>query len=150
MISYKDGDILTSTADAIVIPVNCVGVMGAGLAKQFANKFPVGEEIYNSMCETKTIKMKSVAWGFTDFDVKRRVVFFPTKYHWSDKSNYDEIEASLRAMKWSVNVLPEIESIAIPKIGCGLGGLKWEKVHKLIVDILGPAEFDTIIYGQPV
>lgn len=150
MISYKSGDILLSTADAFVIPVNCVGVMGAGLAKQFADKFPIGREVYQSMCRDGAIKMGSVAWGFTDFETKRRVVLLPTKFHWRDTSRYDEIESSLKALKWSMNVMPDVKSIAIPKIGCGLGKLYWSVMHKIIVDVFENVEFDVIIYGRPV
>lgn len=145
---YVTGDILESDADAIVIPVNCIGVMGAGLAKQLADKYHHVFCLYADMCNEGHIKLGSVAWGI--ISVEQQVVFFPTKFHFVDKSEYIHIERSLWALRWSLNIMPWIKSIAIPKVGCGLGGLDWRLVRKLIEKVFGDYKMaEIIVYGEP-
>ena len=128
-------DIFQSKADYIVIPVNMVKVMGAGLAKQFKEKYPQGFENYKKMEFTKEVSVFPY-FGF---------IFFATKYHWRDNSDIELIENGLLQLKNDIenrfllsNHYPENNPliIAFPKIGCGLGNLDWNEVKPLIIKCL--------------
>ena len=117
-------NIFNSSCQTIVIPVNTVGVMGAGLAKEFANKFPDGLAKYKSLCSDKSIRLGNVT--FSDIGDKK-FCFFPTKGHWKDNSSYEDILTSLRYL-YKVYKNEGVKSIVFPRIGCGLGGLDWDIV----------------------
>lgn len=136
-------DILSSTADLILIPVNCIGVMGAGLAKQFAIKHPAGLAYYKRLCADKEIKLGKHGrwWANRDTltgDIVNKFLFFPTKHHYKDKSDLILIESGLLNLYWTLyrNQIPNTNSVAIPALGCGLGGLKYHHVHASILTIL--------------
>ena|SRR5690606_1843967 len=105
-----DSSIFKSEADCILIPVNKVGVMGAGIARQFKNKHPQGYKDYVAWCE----RGSPLPYLWENYG------FFPTKKHWKDKSHYQQIKQDL--LKFFA-LDDTIESIAIPPLGCGLGGL---------------------------
>lgn len=127
------GDVLKG--DGIVfIPVNMVGVMGAGLAKQFKDLYPEAFRLYRITCETKMIQDETVIIEdhFRDF------CMFPTKNHWRDKSDWSQIESRL---KQDLQFIGEMEDypfkvVSLPKIGCGLGGLDWNVVLLKLIPIL--------------
>lgn len=121
-------NIFDSGCDALVNPVNCVGVMGAGLAAQFKERYPDAYSIYRRDCFNKLVRLGEMHIVWTQ---GKHIIHFPTKYHWRDKSKLEDIEAGLEDL---TNRLPEsnITSIAVPALGCGLGGLKWGDVRPLI------------------
>lgn len=132
MIIYKKGDLLADSAEALVNAVNTVGVMGAGIARQFKKQFPDMFIEYERAChanEVKLGKMHIVQTETSDGD--KYIVNFPTLEHWTDQSELKHIEAGLKDL---VKVLQEkeIKSVAIPPLGCGVGGLLWEDVRQLI------------------
>ena len=125
-------NIFNSKADYIVIPVNMVKVMGAGLAKQFKEKYPQSFENYKSMNFTK----ENSVFPYFGF------IFFATKYHWKDNSDIKLIESGLQQLKKYkednfLSCFNNKTSIAFPKIGCGLGNLDWNEVKPLIIKYLG-------------
>lgn len=133
MIEYKTGNILDDPSDAIVIPVNCVGIMGAGLAKQAKLRWPKMYEEYREACREKLVRPGKV-WIW--LDGPKLVMCFPTKRHFNDPSRLGDIEIGIEAMhKWVSDVL-DLEddpgSIAVPPLGCGLGGLAWSDVKPLL------------------
>jgi len=135
MIEYKSGNILESKCQAIVIPTNIKGIQGAGLAKQARDKFPHWNKKYHHWCvqEKSAIGKLHV---YTTYP-SQYIIGFPTKKDWRFPSKLIYIEIGLDAL---VNLLDQgfIYSIAIPKLGCGLGGLNWEKeVKPLIKKYLG-------------
>lgn len=137
---FCKGDILQSEAQAIVNPVNCVGVMGAGLAKQFKEKHPGNYHAYSVACRRGDVEIGSMFCtthfiGYGDNRVERTVINFPTKLHWRDPSKLEYIEKGLEDLVDLVYTL-QIESIAIPPLGCGLGGLNKDDVLRLMLDIL--------------
>ena len=141
-IIYTDGDILTDKAEAIVIPVNTVGVPGAGLAKAWAKKDPVAAGIYKSLCEKGLIKVGEVTI------IKHgdnRWIMFPTKEHWKHPSRIEWIKSGLSDLRQNVNELG-LQSLAVPALGCGLGGLKWEHVKRLMEIYLLPLRIPINIY----
>jgi O-acetyl-ADP-ribose deacetylase (regulator of RNase III) len=133
MIEVRTGDILTADAEALVNPVNCVGVMGRGLALQFKTAFPDNFEAYAAACargEVATGRM--FTWARNGPGNPRYVINFPTKRHWRAKSRMADIEAGLVALRREIERLG-IASIAIPPLGAGLGGLDWSEVRSRIV-----------------
>jgi O-acetyl-ADP-ribose deacetylase (regulator of RNase III) len=127
-IIYTDGDILMDQAEAIVIPVNTVGVPGAGLAKSWAKKDPIARGIYESLCDKGLIKVGEVT---TIRSGDQRWIMFPTKIHWEQPSVLEWIERGLIDLERNIS---NFQSIAIPALGCGLGGLQWREV-KLLIEI---------------
>ena len=132
MILYKTGDLLAVEAEALVNPVNCVGAMGKGLALQFKNVYPMNFQAYLTACESGQIKPGHMhVFDSRATNNPRYIVNFPTKRHWRDSSRIGDIEAGLSDL---VRVVAEkrIQSIAMPALGCGLGGLDWNEVRPLI------------------
>lgn len=129
VLSTLMSDIFKSTAQALVNPVNCAGVMGKGLALQFREKFPYNFIVYRKACESGRLKPGIV---LPVKDGEKFIINFPTKRHWRDKSRMEDIESGL-ANLLTVLKFYEITSVAIPKIGCGLGGLDWADVKPLVV-----------------
>ncbi|HET6568938.1 MAG TPA: macro domain-containing protein, partial [Rhodothermales bacterium] len=135
MIELCRGDILKADEEALVNTVNCVGVMGKGIALQFRNKYPENYEAYADACKAKELKVGRMfvfdrgalipgAWP-------RYIINFPTKEHWRGKS---KLEYVLRGLDTLVDEVRRrgITSIAVPPLGCGNGGLKWREVRPAI------------------
>jgi O-acetyl-ADP-ribose deacetylase (regulator of RNase III) len=133
MIKYLTGNILDSTAQALVNTVNTVGVMGKGIALQFKNRFPNNYEVYKEACKNKELKIGELLISEEDslLSGKKLIINFPTKTHWRYSSEYEYIEKGLDAL---VNAIQKknIKSIAIPPLGSGNGGLDWTKVRAMI------------------
>lgn len=130
MIQTKQGHILKTDCEAIVNPVNCVGVCGAGLALAIVTKYPDCYEYYKEDCKTGILRIGSVTGSFVH---GKWIVNFPTKNHWKNVSRIEFIEVGLPKLVKFLEA-HDIWSVAIPKLGCGLGGLKWEEVKPLIVN----------------
>lgn len=132
MIEPKQGNLLEADAEALVNTVNCVGVMGKGVALQFKQAFPDNFHAYARACRAGEVRLGAmfiVDRGF--LDPPRYIVNFPTKRHWKGRSRIDDIRAGLVALVEDVQRLG-IESIAVPPLGCGNGGLDWTEVRPLI------------------
>lgn len=147
MINYLTGNILDSTAQALVNTVNTVGVMGKGIALQFKNQFPNNYKIYRETCDNNELKIGELLITEEEslLSGKKIIVNFPTKKHWRYPSEYEYIEKGLDAL---VNVIQEkkIESIAIPPLGSGNGGLDWSVVRELIESKLQGLDCKIFIY----
>lgn len=132
MIEYKTGNILKENVEALINTVNCVGIMGRGLALQFKKSFPDNFEAYERACENKEIKPGKMFIFNTDKKIgPRYIINFPTKRHWRGDSRIEDIESGLNALAQEVKDR-NISSIAMPPLGCGLGGLDWNTVKALI------------------
>lgn len=126
------GNLLEADAEAIVNTVNCVGFMGRGIAAQFKRKYPANFTAYAAACERKeVVPGRMLVFETRRLTNPRFIVNFPTKRHWRGKSRIEDIEAGLQALVADVKRLG-IKSIAIPPLGCGLGGLDWSEVSPLI------------------
>jgi O-acetyl-ADP-ribose deacetylase (regulator of RNase III) len=145
MILETTGDILTADVEALVNPVNTVGVMGAGLACQVKHTFPDVFRAYAAACQRDELRTGIVIAHPTGTN-PRYVVSFPTKQHWRDPSKLEWIEQGLIGLRETIDDLG-IRSIAIPPLGCGLGGLDWPDVRGLIVERLGDLDVDVVLYG---
>ncbi len=132
MIHPTRGDILKQEADALVNTVNCMGVMGRGIALQFRRAFEDNYEAYRKAAKANEIRPGRVfVFERSALDRPRWIINFPTKRHWKGKSRIEDIESGLVDL---VRVIRDksIRSIAIPPLGCGLGGLNWSEVRPLI------------------
>lgn len=142
MIIFKRGDIFASTAQAIVNPVNCVGIMGAGLAKECKKRYPMNFIHYEKMCKSKLLQIGKC---LTVLENNKLIVNFPTKEHWRNPSKYEYIESGLQALIKHV-VHYQIKSIAIPALGCGLGGLEFDVVKQLIQTTVSKLDLEVELY----
>lgn len=128
------GNILTSSAQTLVCPVNTVGVMGNGLALYFKLKFPEMFEAYRYACAANHFKRKGVF--VYDVSPEKKILCFPTKRHWRYNSRIEWIDRGLEVIAEQYQDYG-ITSLAIPPIGCGKGKLEWEQVYNLIKIHLG-------------
>ena len=148
MIIYKHGNLLEDDAQVLVNPVNCVGIMGKGLAAQFKREYPNNFKAYKKACEAQEIKIGTIfvhdeggVWG------EKYIFNFPTKKHWRNKSQLKDIAIGLKDFAIKLREY-NIRSVAIPQLGCGLGGLAWESVSSLIEKELAHVKnVDVRIYG---
>jgi O-acetyl-ADP-ribose deacetylase (regulator of RNase III) len=133
MIELVKGDLLAAKTDALVNAVNTVGVMGKGIALQFRQRFPAMSAAYELACRTGEVRIGRVYVFDRGERVEpaRWIINFPTKRHWREPSRQADVEAGLVDLIGTVQRL-KVRSIAIPPLGCGLGGLLWEDVHPRI------------------
>lgn len=134
MFVYKSGDILKSSAQNIVNPVNTHGRSGKGLALHIKKAYPLVDREFSYVCQSGEFEIGSILRLPTPDN--RYILFFPTKEDWKHPSKYEYIHAGLETLRFICQTLPENSSVAIPKLGCGLGGLDWLKVHGLILQYL--------------
>lgn len=142
MITFETGDILSSSAQCLVNTVNCEGFMGKGIAYQFKEKFPENNKYYVSACKAGKFSVGNILF-FTEND--KIIANFPTKNKWREKSQYSYIEDGLNSLVQGIET-KNISSIAIPPLGCGNGGLDWNRVKAMITDIFQNISVDVIIY----
>lgn len=132
MIEPASGNIFKDEAEALVNTVNCVGVMGKGIALQFKKAFPDNFKAYEAACRRNEVQPgRMFVYQIGDMFNPRYIVNFPTKRHWRSKSRYEDIESGLQALVWEIQER-QIRSIAIPPLGSGLGGLQWARVKGMI------------------
>lgn len=117
-VTILDGDIFQDDAIYIANPVNCQGVSGAGLANEFARRYPKAQAEYEGYCRDGFL---APGWPLRI----GRIWYFPTKDDWRLHSRLEWIQSGLRVI---ADTLGEHDSIAIPALGCGLGGLPWDAV----------------------
>ena len=130
-VTYADRSIFEIDAEAIVNPVNCVGVSGAGLARQFARRYPENDRLYRqACCEGRVTPGRGIITK-TGLDSPRHIVNFPTKRHWRDESRLSDISLGLRNLRREL-LRRGIRSVALPALGAGLGGLDWRDVREVI------------------
>lgn len=147
MIEFKTGDILKADAEALVNTVNCVGIMGRGIALQFKNEFPENFKAYAAACAREEVQPGKMFVFETRMLMNPKfIINFPTKRHWKGKSRMEDIDSGLKAL---VEVIRNfsIRSIAIPPLGSGLGGLDWTDVRPRIEAALrGVNDLNVIIF----
>lgn len=149
MIKYIKGDIFVSDAEAIVNPVNINGIMGKGLALSFKIEYPENYKAYVKACKNKQIDIgKLFVFKDSNHFGEKIIINFPTKKDWYKPSKYEYIDKGLDDL---INVIKKynIKSIAIPPLGCGLGGLDWNIVKSKIENKLSDINIDVYLY-EPI
>ena len=142
MMKFIQGDIFESKAQTLVATVNCVGIMGKGLAKEFKERFPEMFKEYARACKKGELR-QGVLLVYNELN--KKILCFPTKDNWKGPSKYEFIEAGLKTLcehykEWGIT------SIAIPPLGSGLGGLDWKKVRELIIGHLQGLPIEVEVY----
>lgn len=147
MLEFTTGDLLKSQAEAIVNTVNCVGVMGRGIALQFKKTYPENFEAYAAACKRNEVQPGKMFLFETGVLVgPRYIINFPTKRHWRGHSRIEDIEAGLTALVEVIRAR-NITSVAVPPLGAGLGGLDWADVRPLIEKAMLPlSQVKVLIY----
>ena len=146
MLQYTTGNLLNSDAQALVNTVNTMGVMGKGIALQFKEAFPENYRQYRAACKKGVLKPgQLLIVEDQDLMGPRTIINFPTKTQWWLKSQYPYIKDGLTVLAREI-ASRNIKSIAIPPLGCGNGGLKWEKVKAMIEQQLGELDAEVYVY----
>lgn len=131
MLTYVNQSIFDLDVETLVNPVNCVGVMGKGLALEFKKKYYDNFLAYQEACKNKQIDIgkcyvhQMLCWGNPKY-----IINFPTKYHWKEDSDFDNIVLGVENLIEIINEY-NVNSIALPALGCGLGKLNWIDVKHL-------------------
>lgn len=132
MIRFKSGNILSEDAEALVNTVNCVGVMGRGIALQFKKAYPDNFNAYASACRRREIVPgRMFLYETRSLANPRYIINFPTKRHWRANSRIEDIDAGLTDLVRLIR-MHDIRSIALPPLGSGLGRLPWASVRQLM------------------
>ena len=132
MITFTSGDVTRADAEALVNTVNCVGVMGRGIALQFKRQYPDNFRAYAAACDRGDVEPGRVfVFETGQLTNPRYIINVPTKRHWRGKSRVEDIESGLESLAEAISTR-HIRSVAIPPLGCGLGGLDWDEVRPRI------------------
>jgi O-acetyl-ADP-ribose deacetylase (regulator of RNase III) len=153
VIRELSGDLLASKARVLVNPVNCLGVSGAGLANAFAAKFPGNQAAYRKAARLGGVRLGRVLWFWHyDQDEYPRGVWianFPTKGDWKAASQVEWIVAGLDDLRREIEDR-ELSSVAVPALGCGLGGLAWEQVRSVLYAAFDGMPFLEVEIYRPI
>lgn len=144
MITVTEGDIFESKCQTLVNPVNCVGVMGAGLALAFKKRFPAMFLDYQDRCKRHQVQLGEPY--LYRHGSGTGILCFPTKGHWKDPSYLGDIQNGLDGLNSMLWYHADIRSIAMPALGCGLGGLSWNDVGPVILRTLKHVTIPVEIY----
>lgn len=149
MIELTQGDILKADVEAIVNTVNCVGVMGRGIALQFKKAWPDNFKAYAAACDNQQVQPgRMFVFETGQLANPRYIINFPTKRHWRGASRMEDIEAGLQALVATIRE-NNIQAIAIPPLGSGLGGLDWNQVKPKIEQAMSAIPDVRVLIYQP-
>ena len=146
MLELGAGDLLQADVEALVNAVNLQGVMGKGIALQFKKAFPGNFEAYRSACKRRQLQLGRMFVHPLGMLAPKFIINFPTKDHWRSKSRIEDIDLGLKDLAQQVMRLG-IRSIAVPPLGCGLGGLEWAEVKPLIERHLGELDIRVVVFA---
>ena len=151
MIEFTTGDIHEADTECLVNTVNCVGIMGLGIALEFKKRYPDNFKFYAEACKREEVQPGQM---FV-YDAEppplfgpRYIINFPTKRHWRSEARMEYIESGLVSLVEVIKA-KNIRSIAIPSLGCGLGGLDWEEVKPRIESALDVLEDVQVFVYEP-
>ena len=145
----REGDLLDQKVDALVNTVNCVGVMGRGVALQFKQRFPENFKRYAAACKKgEVVPGRMFIVANDNLFGAKWIVNFPTKLDWRFRSSYKYIASGIDALVGDIRRLG-ITSIAMPPLGCGLGGLDWQKVRSIIESKMGMLSGVEVLVFEP-
>lgn len=146
MIAFEKGNLLKANVEALVNTVNTVGVMGKGIALQFKETFPDNFKAYEAAVKRNEVKVGSMfVTELNRMDGLRYIINFPTKEHWRSPSKLSYIEEGLADLRRFI-VEKSLQSIALPPLGCGNGGLDWATVKPMITKSLGDLPARIVVF----
>lgn len=128
-VKFVTGDMFKISAKVRINTVNCVGVMGSGVALACKQRYPSMYKEYRAKCKSGEIQPGSLyIWESPNHEY---IVNLPTKRHWRNPSLYEDVESGLVALKQFLYIMGKID-VALPALGCGHGGLDWSIVSSMI------------------
>lgn len=143
MLEFTQGDMFETPADIRVNTVNCVGVMGAGVALAFKQRYPEMFKDYQRACKDGRVRPGRMhVWKSLEGDW---IVNFPTKRDWRDPSCYEDIDAGLDDLRAYLESVGQV-TVALPALGCGHGGLDWDRVSGMIQNKLGDIDARVLVF----
>lgn len=146
---FTKGNLFDSNSEALVNTVNTMGVMGKGVALQFKERYPMNYNLYKSACKRGEVKIGEMFITATNSMMDPKwIINFPTKQHWMHSSSYTYIEKGLNDLVKQIESLG-IQSIAIPPLGTGQGGLQWDRVKLIIEEKLSHLKIDIKVF-EPI
>jgi O-acetyl-ADP-ribose deacetylase (regulator of RNase III) len=140
------GDMFDSGAEVLVVPVNCVGAMGAGVAHAARRRLRPESRTYRDLCAAGLVRPGYVHLVYPPQPRPRAVAFVATKDHWRDPSRLEWVDWCLKALADCLTQ-DHIRTCAVPALGCGHGGLDWADVELLVQRHLGPIETKCLVYA---
>src|SRR5262245_48023004 len=147
MIEFAKGNLLDADVEALVNTVNTEGVMGKGVALQFKRAYPGNYEAFRAACQHGDVRIGHMyVYDTAELHRPRWIINFPTKRHWRSKSRLGDIEAGLVDLRRVLEKL-EIHSVALPALGTGLGGLRWDDVRPRIEAALADLPIRVVVYS---
>ena len=138
------GDLFQARAQSLGNAINCVGVMGKGIALEFKKRFPIVYEDYVERCKRDEVKLGR-PYLYRNPDPPH-VLNFPTKGHWRSASQLNDIVAGLEYLEahyreWGIT------SLALPALGCGNGGLDWRIIRPTLHQHLSRLDIPVAVYA---
>lgn len=148
MIELRHDNLLKCDVESLVNTVNCVGVMGKGIAKAFKEAYPANFKAYEAACKRNEVRPgRMFVTDIGDMFARKWIVNFPTKQHWYAPSKMIWIDDGLKDLVQFIQT-NKVASIAIPALGCSNGGLPWKQVREKIERAMEPLP-DTRVYLYP-
>ena len=152
-VTFKTGDLFLDKSEALVNTVNCVGVMGKGVAYEFRHRWPENYKAYKKACDAKKLRPGQMLifelGNLFEKGEPKFIVNFPTKDHWRAKSKLEYISEGLDALVSDIKKY-QIKSIALPPLGCGNGGLDWNVVRPMMVERLSELKNVSVSIYEPL
>jgi O-acetyl-ADP-ribose deacetylase (regulator of RNase III) len=146
MITFTQGNLLEARVEALVNTVNTVGVMGKGIALMFKERFAENFRLYAAACKAKEVRTgKMFVTPVDELDGPRWIVNFPTKQHWRSPSRLEWVQEGLQDLRRFL-LEQHIQSVAIPPLGAGNGGLEWAEVRQQITLALGDLDIEILVF----
>lgn len=143
MLHFTNGDMFDTDVDIRVNTVNCVGVMGAGVALAFKTRYPAMFRDYKKACDAGEVQPGRLNVWRT---LTEWIINFPTKRHWRENSRYEDVEDGLKALRQYLDNVGKSVRVALPALGCGHGGLDWSRVSKMIVEHLANVQAEIFVF----
>lgn len=144
MLKFVSGDLFDFDATVRINTVNCVGVMGKGVALAFKQRYPDMFKLYKRACGEGEVKPGHLHIWTSDEGTT--VVNFPTKRHWREKSRYEDVEDGLKALRVFLLSAGDVR-VTLPALGCGHGGLDWQRVSEMIQEYLADVAAEILVFG---
>jgi O-acetyl-ADP-ribose deacetylase (regulator of RNase III) len=143
MLEFVHGDMFDTPVDIRVNTVNCVGVMGTGVALAFKKRYPEMFRDYQHDCKEGRVKPGAMhVWrSLGDW-----IINFPTKRDWREPSRYEDIDSGLDDLRRYLDKVGRVR-IALPALGCGNGGLDWQRVSGMIRDKLEGIDAHVLVFA---
>ncbi|MBC8481572.1 MAG: macro domain-containing protein [Planctomycetes bacterium] len=138
------GNLFESKSQTLVNTVNCIGIMGKGIAQEFKKHYPEMFKDYKSLCDRGAVQLGQPYIFRTLYD--KAIINFPTKKHWRSVSRVEDI---INGLDYFIEKYKEwgVTSIAFPPLGCGNGGLEWDVLGPLMYQKLSSLDIDVEIYA---